>query len=109
RGEHSDVEYRVVRPNGEVRIVHSQGEAIRDEAGRPRRTFGTVQDVTELKRTQETLKASSEQLRALAARLQNVREEGRTRVAREIHDELGQALTAIKIDLAFLKRELPAD
>jgi PAS domain S-box-containing protein len=109
RGEHSDVEYRVVRPNGEVRIVHSQGEAIRDEAGRPRRTFGTVQDVTELKRTQETLKASSEQLRALAARLQNVREEGRTRVAREIHDELGQALTAIKIELSSLIRGLPAD
>jgi signal transduction histidine kinase len=50
---------------------------------------------------------SLDQLRALAARLQRAREEERTRVAREIHDELGQALTAIKIDLAALIRELP--
>ena len=50
-----------------------------------------------------------DQLRALAARLQSAREEERTRVAREIHDELGQALTAIKIDLAALIRDLPED
>ncbi len=50
-----------------------------------------------------------EQLRALAARLQSVREEERTRVAREIHDELGQTLTAIKIDLVFLISERPED
>ena len=52
---------------------------------------------------------SLDQLRALAARLQSVREEERTRIAREIHDELGQALTAIKIDFAALIRELPED
>ena len=52
---------------------------------------------------------SFDQLRALAARLQSVREEERTGVAREIHDELGQALTAIKIDLASLLRDLPED
>jgi signal transduction histidine kinase len=52
---------------------------------------------------------SLDQLRALAARLQSAREEERTRIAREIHDELGQALTAIKIDLAALIRDLPGD
>jgi PAS domain S-box-containing protein len=66
-------------------------------------------DITGRKRAEEELQRSFAQLRALAARLQSVREEERTRVAREIHDELGQALTAIKIDLAFLRRELPAD
>ena len=50
-----------------------------------------------------------EQLRALAARLQSVREEERKRVAREIHDQLGQVLTAVKIDLSAVVRELPAD
>lgn len=55
------------------------------------------------------LKNLSDQLRALAARLQTVREEERTTVAREIHDELGQALTAIKIDLTAVLRELPTD
>jgi signal transduction histidine kinase len=54
-GPRYDVEYRVVRPNGEVRLVHSQGDVIRDESGRPRRMFGTVQDITERKRAEQRL------------------------------------------------------
>jgi signal transduction histidine kinase len=54
---------------------------------------------------EEQLKMSLEQLRALAARLQQAREEERTRVAREIHDELGQACTALKMDLALAGRK----
>ena len=45
----------MVRPNGEVRIVHSRGNVIRDESGRPRRMFGTVQDITERKRAEQRL------------------------------------------------------
>ena len=104
RGEPYDVEYRVVRPDGEVRLVHSQGEAIRDESGRPRRAFGTVQDVTELKRAEEKLKATSEQLRALSARVQFAREEEGIRIAREIHDELGSALTSLRWDLEGIEK-----
>ncbi len=59
-------------------------------------------------RLQEERQRSFDQLRALAARLQNVREEERKKVAREIHDQLGQALTAIKLDLSSLVRGLPA-
>jgi len=55
------------------------------------------------------LQGSFEQLRALAGRLQSIREEERKRVAREIHDELGQALTAIKLDVSSLVREMPED
>ena len=68
--------------------------------------YGIYHDVTERKRAEEDLRRSFEQLRALAAHLQSVREEERTRVAREIHDELGQALTAIKLDLTALLRDL---
>jgi signal transduction histidine kinase len=54
--------------------------------------------------TQAQLNASLNQLRALTGRLQGIREEERTRVAREIHDDLGQSLTSIKLDLASLLR-----
>src|SRR5882672_8439513 len=56
-GRRYDVEYRVVRPTGEVRIVHSQGDVRRDASGRPRRMFGTVQDITERKRAEQRLLA----------------------------------------------------
>jgi PAS domain S-box-containing protein len=63
-------------------------------------------DITERKRAEEELRASREQLRALAARLQAAREEERTHVAREIHDVLAQELTRLKIDLFWLQRHL---
>jgi PAS domain S-box-containing protein len=56
-GQRYDVEYRVVRPNGEVRLVHSQGDVMWDESGRPRRMFGSVQDITERKRAEQRLVA----------------------------------------------------
>jgi PAS domain S-box-containing protein len=52
------------------------------------------------------LKESSSQLQALAAKLESVREEERTQIARELHDQLGQALTAMKFDLAWLTDRL---
>jgi len=61
-------------------------------------------NITERKRVEEALKASYEQLHNLPAHLQSVREEERTTIAREIHDELGQALIALKMDLSWLKR-----
>jgi len=54
---------------------------------------------------EQQLKTSLDQLRALAGRLQSAREEERTLIAREIHDELGQACTAIKMDLALIGRK----
>jgi PAS domain S-box-containing protein len=67
-----------------------------------------IRDVTERERAEQEHRRSLDQLRALAARLQSVREEERKRVAREIHDQLGQALTAIKIELSSLARGLAA-
>src|SRR4029453_5040763 len=67
-----DGEYRVVRPNGEGRIVHSRGNVIRDESGRPRPHFGTVQDITERKKAELRLMAQHTvtQILAQAATLQ---------------------------------------
>jgi PAS domain S-box-containing protein len=65
-GRRYDVEYRVVRPNGTVRLVHSQGDVIWDETGRPRRMFGSVQDITERKRAEQRLMAQHTVTRMLA-------------------------------------------
>jgi signal transduction histidine kinase len=62
----------------------------------------------ELYNKNERLRVSEQNLRALAARLQSVREEERSRIAREIHDQLGQALTGLKMDLTWLNARLPA-
>lgn len=78
-----------------------------DAAGRITGHFGIQRDVTDRIVAAEELEASRTELRALAARLQATREEERTRIAREIHDELGQALTALKLDLAWLESQLP--
>jgi PAS domain S-box-containing protein len=64
-------------------------------------------DLSEVKRAEQEVRASSDQLRKLAAHLLSVREEERTRIAREVHDELGQSLTAVKMDLAWMAGRLP--
>jgi PAS domain S-box-containing protein len=56
-GARYDIEYRAVRPDGEVRFVHSLGDVSRDEFGRPRRVFGTLQDITERKLAEQRLLA----------------------------------------------------
>ncbi|PYS65468.1 MAG: hypothetical protein DMF76_02505, partial [Acidobacteria bacterium] len=101
-----DVEFRIVRPNGEVRFLHSLGDVIRDERGRPLRRFGTAQDITERKQAEEKLRATSEQLRSLSASLQSAKEEEGARIAREIHDELGSRLTSLKWDLEGINKIL---
>ncbi|HEV2379687.1 MAG TPA: MEDS domain-containing protein [Terriglobia bacterium] len=107
--ESDEVDYRIVLPDGSIKHIRDVVYPVTDEVGEVVERYGVIMDVTERKRTEEELQRSRDQLRALAARLQSVREEERTKVAREIHDELGQALTAIKIDLSSLSRELPAD
>jgi PAS domain S-box-containing protein len=57
-----DAEYRVIRPDGDVRIAHARGNVTRDESGRPRRIFGTVQDITERKRVEAALRERAQLL-----------------------------------------------
>jgi len=71
------------------------------------RALREAQERAERLRAQEQLRESHEQLRALSVYLQHVREEERTRIAREVHDELGQALTSCKLDLSLLANKLP--
>lgn len=68
-----------------------------------------TREIAERKKAEASLRASQESLRALTARLQSIREEEGTRISREIHDELGQSLTGLKMDLTWLLRRLPAE
>jgi PAS domain S-box-containing protein len=71
-GVHFQVDYRVVRPNGEVRHVHSEGEVVRDETGTARRTVGFLQDVTEQHRAKTALETANRLLEARNIAMQEV-------------------------------------
>ena len=79
------------------------------QGGDPGHRFFTVilRDVTRRKQYEDTMRQQQQELRELSARVQEAREEEKTRIARELHDELGQLLTALKMDLAWLRERLP--
>ncbi len=102
-------EFRFQRKNGTYAHVAIHGDITRDAAGRAVRIIGGMSDVSERWRAEHRLEQSHRQLRALSARLESLREEERTRIAREIHDELGQMLTGLKLDLGWIERRLSAN
>src|SRR3954465_2906774 len=73
------------------------------------RALREARERSERRHAQEKLRESHEQLRALSVYLQSIREEERTRIAREVNDELGQALTSCKLDLSWIAGKLPRD
>ncbi len=91
-GKPYSIDHRIMLKDGTVRFVHEQGEVTLDQDGKPLRMLGTVQDISERK-------LAEEQLRTLSRRLVQIQEEERRSVARELHDEVGQVLTALKLSL----------
>jgi PAS domain S-box-containing protein len=104
RGDYTPSEYDlcIVKKDGEVHHLRVFRKAV---LWNGEKQFQVIyQDITERELAEQELRVSREQMRALASRLQAVREEERTRIAREIHDELGGALTGLKIDFSLLTR-----
>jgi two-component system, NarL family, sensor histidine kinase UhpB len=97
---------RYVRPDGRLVCVEHRNTPIFDDQGQVVAIEGIGRDVTESLAIQNQLRASETQLRRLAAALHSARESERTHVARELHDELGQTLTSLKIDLTRAVRDL---
>ena len=88
--------FRIKLKDGTIRYLSEQAEFMQDLQGNLFKTIGTVQDVTQIREYQEKLKN-------LSSHLQNLQEEERSRIAREIHDELGQNLTSINMEIDYLK------
>lgn len=103
------IDHRIVLPDGNVRSVHEEAQVFRNEAGKAIGVAGTVQDITERMQAEQEIRESREQLRELSNHLQTIREEEKASIAREIHDELGGNLTALKMDIYWLGRKLPLE
>ncbi|MGG1948524.1 PAS domain-containing protein [Trinickia sp. NRRL B-1857] len=101
-----DIEYRVRTRAGEYRWIQSRAQALWDTSGKAYRMVGWILDVTDRRRADEALRESREELQRLSANIQHIREEEKTRIARELHDDLGQLLTAMKIDMGRFERTI---
>jgi PAS domain S-box-containing protein len=100
--------YRLRKDGSKVQVSIS-ANAARDRAGEIVELHGFFVDISERWRAAQELRKSHDQLRALSARLLSIREEERTRIARELHDELGQCLIGLKLQLAALGVHPPRD
>ena len=98
-GHSFSFEERVVRPDGTVRSLRSQGEVLKTPQGRPLKLLGACFDVTGQKDYEAQLRAAAESLQRLSRRLVEAEEAERRRIARELHDRVGQNLSALNINL----------
>jgi PAS domain S-box-containing protein len=107
-GEHVE-HHETVRVHRDGQRVHVSVSVspIKDPAGWVVGASSIAHDITEVRQAAEALARSRSQLQAFARRLRSARETERSQIAREIHDELGQALTALKMDLFSLKNGVP--
>jgi PAS domain S-box-containing protein len=99
------VEYRILSAQGDIKWIWERGKGV--FKGRKIVALeGFISDITDRKKMEEELESSLEQLHKLAQHIEEVRETERVAISRELHDDLGQALTAVKIDLATIKQNV---
>ena len=102
-------EGRIVLPHsGEIKWINLRAKHHETNA-RGTVWKGFIVNVTQNKQAEIELKDSRQRLRELSSHIESIKEEERTRIAREIHDEIGALLTALKMDLAWLERRLPTE
>lgn len=97
------------RADGSSITVWASVTSVKDETGRSLGAVAVNRDMSGIREVQKALQESTDRLHALGRHLESVREEEQTRIAREVHDELGQILTVLKMDVRWLQRHLPSD
>lgn len=110
-----DIEHRIVRPNGDIRIIHSQGTLIKNHLGEPEKVVGVVHDITSQKLAEEQLRQQEARLaeekvnhqRQIARNTINTQEKERSEIGKELHDNVNQILASAKLFLSspFLETE----
>ncbi|HYX64452.1 MAG TPA: PAS domain S-box protein [Burkholderiales bacterium] len=108
-GRPFSTEERIVRADGAVRWLRSHCEVVRDAAGRPIKLLGACLDVTESRASEQALRAAAASLQALSRRLVEAEEAERRRIAGELHDRVGQNLSALNINLDIVLGGLGED
>lgn len=103
------IDYRIFGRNGCLHWFHDEARVITDEAGKPLLLQGAALDITERKLAQLELERSHSELQELIGALDTVRIEEQKRLAHEMHDDFGQLLAAMKMDLSTLRQCLPQD
>lgn len=101
-----EIEYRINTPSGQMKHIREIGYASKDRTDTVSALFGTAQDITDRKHAENAFRDSSVQLRALSRRLVDLQESERRELSRELHDRVGQNLTALKINIDMLQPAL---
>jgi two-component system sensor histidine kinase UhpB len=107
KGLADSYEIEVKNKEGRKALLQVSSAPLHDHEGRFKGGISILSDITESRRFEEELKRSQEDLRRLSRHLHFARERESKRIAREIHDELGQALTALKMELTWISKNLP--
>jgi PAS domain S-box-containing protein len=96
---------RILRPGGEVRHLRNHGEVVRNERGKGIKILGACLDVTEQRHSETALRQAAQDLHGLTRRLVQLEEAERRRIAGELHDRVGQSLSALNINLDIILRD----
>jgi PAS domain S-box-containing protein len=103
---HAEVNGWRVRKSGSCYFANVSVTALRDEAGTLRGFAKIIHDITERRRIEEEMRGYSQQLQALSRQLVEAQERERKNLARELHDRVGQSMTALKINLEIFKSRI---